>query len=87
MIFVDTSAWQMLYAKPEARTPQAQAWFEQNEALLVTTDYVVDELLTLLRGRGRGRRAVEAGCDLWNERYARIEYLTQADITAAWEVF
>lgn len=77
----------MLYAKPEARTPQSQAWFKQNEDVLVTTDYVVDELLTLLRSRGRARRAIEAGFDLWDERYARIEFLTQTDIAAAWDVF
>ena len=88
MIFADTSALFLIFAERKQRnTTRATAWFGSNRRRLVTTDYVVDELLTLLRSRREYRRAIIAGRELWSENFARIEYLTQADIAAAWEVF
>ena len=47
MIFVDTSAWFAAYVPSD---PQHRAVREEIEAAprLVTTDYVIDETLTLL---------------------------------------
>lgn len=87
MIFVDTSAWLATYVRWDTHSGLAQDWFVNNTQDLVTTDYVIDELLTLLRSRRAARRALQAGADLWGERYARIEYVTREDLVNSWETF
>lgn len=53
----------------------------------MTTDCVLDELLTLLKLRESHRVAVAAGERLWQRRVVRIEHITDEDIRRAWEVF
>ncbi len=48
MIFVDTGAWFAAFVPNDADHSAADAWLETNTDLLVTTDYVIDELLTLM---------------------------------------
>ena len=59
----------------------------RNRQPLVTTDYILDELLTLLKIRENYRVAVAAGEALWQQRVARIEHVTVEDIARTWEVF
>jgi predicted nucleic acid-binding protein len=54
---------------------------------LVTTDYVVDETLTLLRVRGHLQRALALGTLFWEGQVARLEYLQPADLQQAWNIF
>jgi predicted nucleic acid-binding protein len=54
---------------------------------LVTTDYVVDELLTLMVSRGQGVAAVAAGGDLWAGRTAELQLVTADDLETAWAIF
>ncbi len=52
MIFVDTEAW-FASAMPSDRDHEAAVlWLSQNILPLITTDYVIDETLTLLKARG-----------------------------------
>ena len=84
-VFVDTGAW---FASLVRRDPDHRAAaMRQNRALLVTTDYILDELLTLLKMRESYRVAVAAGEALWQQRAARIEHVTVEDVARAWEVF
>jgi predicted nucleic acid-binding protein len=52
VIFVDTGAWFARYVVEDADHAKATAWFAHAPDRLLTTDYVVDELLTLLKVRG-----------------------------------
>ena len=61
MIFVDTGAWFAAFVPNDPDHAAADAWLGQNDDLLVTTDYVVDELLTLMKCRGEFERAIGAG--------------------------
>ena len=54
MIFVDTGAWFAAFVPNDADHAMADAWLETNTDLLVTTDYVIDELLTLMKMRVEG---------------------------------
>ncbi len=54
MIFVDTSAWYASVVPSDPNHAAAAAWLKENRLPLLTTDYVVDEILTLLKMRGRG---------------------------------
>jgi predicted nucleic acid-binding protein len=87
MIFVDTGAWFALFVPFDPDHAAAVRWSAANVEPLVTTDYVVDETLTLLRVRGERRRALRAADELFQGQLARIELLTRDDILAAWQVF
>jgi predicted nucleic acid-binding protein len=60
MVFVDTSAWYAAWTPSEAAHRVARAGIVARTGRLVTTDYVIDELLTLMVSRGQGRTAVAA---------------------------
>ncbi|MEK7794400.1 MAG: PIN domain-containing protein [Candidatus Hydrogenedentota bacterium] len=87
MIFVDTSALGALFNPREAFHERAATWSRANRESLVTTDYVVDETLTLLRARRAGHRAIEAGTQLFSGELATIEFVTLDDFNRAWEIF
>lgn len=54
---------------------------------LFTTDYVVDETLTLLRARGYDQRAVALGTAFFDGSLAIVRYLDESDIHDGWETF
>lgn len=87
MIFVDTSAWFAVSVASDSDHASAAIWLAQNEEPLLTSDYVVDETLTLLRARGERTRAVRLGERLFAGNLAEIYLMTGEDIAAAWEVF
>jgi predicted nucleic acid-binding protein len=87
MIFVDTGAWFASFVPNDPDHRAADVWLSQNTTPLVTTDYVLDELLTLLKRRGEFQRAVRIGEQILCGRIARLELVTAADLETAWEVF
>src|SRR3989440_5449058 len=87
MIFVDTGAWFALLVPEDSDHLAAESWLERNAQPLVTTDYVIDELLTLLRMRGQSHRAVKAGQTLLGEEIARIAWVSPADVRQGWDYF
>ena len=87
MIFVDTGAWFAAAVPSDPDHLAASQWLTGNTEPLLTTDYVVDETLTLLRTRGERRRALLLGEAFFGARLAEVYRLTEADISSAWEVF
>jgi predicted nucleic acid-binding protein len=87
MIFVDTGAWFAAAVPSDSDHPAASRWLAVNAEPLLTTNYVVDETLTLLRARGERTRALLLGEGFFNGRLAEIYTLDEADIALAWEVF
>jgi predicted nucleic acid-binding protein len=61
MIFVDTGAWFASIVPSDSNYQNAVSWLTNNTDSLVTTDYVIDETLTLLRARGETKRAIILG--------------------------
>jgi predicted nucleic acid-binding protein len=49
MIFVDTGAWYASAVPDDDDHPAARNWLDGNTLPLLTTDYVIDETLTLPR--------------------------------------
>ena len=90
MIFVDTGAW-VAYISPDDQYHRSAAqWMRRNRQPLVTTDFVADEVLTLLKARGEPARAWQLGELLFGGNFsglARLHYLTEEDILASWQVF
>lgn len=54
---------------------------------LITTDYVVDELLTLLVSRSHRDIAVRIGEDFWTQTACDLEWAKEEDIWEAWRIF
>jgi len=87
MIFVDTGAWYAYSDKRDADHAKAVAWYDVNDEYLLTTDFVIDELLTLLRARDRRNTSIDLGVKMFAEELAQVVYLTQDQINRAWEVY
>jgi hypothetical protein len=87
MIFVDTSAWYAAIIPSDENHAAAVTWLNRNFELLLTTDYIVDETLTLLRARGEQKRALLMGDRFFKAGLADIYHLTESDVRETWEVF
>ncbi len=90
-VFIDTSGWANLFIATESYHEQAKEWFQhkrqQNQAM-VTTNYVVIELVALLNSPLRVPRPqlfkyVEA---VRNAPYINLIYIEPAIDSAAWEL-
>ncbi len=87
MKFADTGGWFALFVPEDINHTTALAWFARQRQPLFTTDYVVDETLTLLRSRGQADVALNLGQQFFSDSLATIYYLTEEDIRASWQVF
>jgi len=87
MIFVDTGAWYASLVPTDPDHAKAAQWVAANNAPLLTTDYVIDETLTLLRVRGERKRALLVGARFFRHELADIHKITVADLNLAWETF
>lgn len=86
-VFVDTGAWFAYFVRRDPDHAAATQWMQQNRQPLVTTDYVLDELLTLLKLRESHRVATAAGNLLWSEQVAQMVSVGPSDLAEAWRVF
>ena len=83
-VLVDTGAWFAFFV---ANDPDHQAVgeaFEQWKGRLLTTEYIFDELVTLLLYRTGHQNAVRAGEALRSGRVAEMVQVKAADIAQAW---
>lgn len=87
MIFVDTGIWFALLVPDDQDHQRVSGWFRTNREPLVTTDFVVDEVLTLLRARGQGGRALAAGTAFFDQTLARLYHVNEAAVLAGWDVY
>ena len=87
MIFVDTGGWFASIVPTDQDHEIARNWFLQNREPLFTTDYVVDETLTLFKSRGESSRALQIGEEFFGGELAEIYYLTEQDILQTWEIY
>jgi predicted nucleic acid-binding protein len=86
-VFVDTGAWFAYFVRRDADHAAAVQWMQANRQPLLTTDFVLDELLTLLKLRESYTVVVAAGDALLNQAVARVERVSEEDFLQAWEVF
>jgi uncharacterized protein len=85
--FVDTGAWVSLFVAADAAHAVARKWISTNRDRLITSDYVVDEVLTLIKARFRTETAIKAGRVLFSEEIASLIQLTEDDKDQAWKIF
>ena len=88
MVFVDTSAWFAFFLPVDPDHQHIHRWwFASSHERLVTSDYIVDETLTLLQARRELRRAREAGRLFFEADLARVHFISEAQIHRAWILF
>jgi uncharacterized protein len=87
MIFVDTGAWYAGTVPDDCNYQKAREWLDGNSQPLLTTDYVIDETLTLLKVRGHAPLALELGEALFAGELADIVLISDDDIHQAWRTF
>lgn len=66
---------------------EAKRFLTSVQERLVTSDYVVDETLTLFRSRGENQHALTFGLEVINGSFAQIIAITEQDFAEAWDVF
>lgn len=87
MIYVDTGVWFARYVRGDVDHPTAKNWFAQSSDRRVTTDYVVDELLTLLKSRGHADVAFRVGGNLLGGAICPLVHVQSCDLDRARAVF
>ena len=77
-VFVDTGGWFAYFVRRDPDHTAAVNWMRQNRQPLVTTDYVLDELFTLLKLRESHRVAAAAGtvrgANLERRRHRSVQF-------------
>ncbi len=87
MIFIDTSAWYAASSSRDTNHSAAREFFAALQEPFITTDFVVDETLTLFRVRGENRHALEFGAAVIDARFAEIVEVESEDFGRAWQMF
>jgi len=87
MIFVDTGAWFASVVAWDANHAAAAAWLSSNHERLVSTDYVLDETLTLLRARNDNDSALAFGYEFFQGDLADLIKIDDTDVSKAWDIF
>jgi uncharacterized protein len=63
-------------------------WAAANRSALLTTDYVLDETLTLMRARRQRDIALDFGRALFGPNPpALVRHLSRTEVASAWQVF
>ncbi|HUO10828.1 MAG TPA: PIN domain-containing protein [Phycisphaerae bacterium] len=86
-VFVDTGPWYASVVPTDPSHASVLAWLRQNKQPLITSDYVIDETLTLLRSRGEKARAVALGRRLLDLSDVTIHFLEEPLVRRAWTLF
>jgi uncharacterized protein len=86
-LFVDTSAWYALVDKNDPDHPAAFSFFRNNKIPLLTTNFIFDETVTLLRRRLGWTIAADFGRRLKESGFTTLLAVRPEDEEKAWELF
>lgn len=86
-IFVDTGAWYAVVDKKDPDHKQAETFLKTNETPLLTTNFIFDETVTLLRSRLGFDVAKNFGQNLKNSSLVGIVAVKDEDEERAWQIF
>ncbi|MFZ1426365.1 MAG: PIN domain-containing protein, partial [Geminicoccaceae bacterium] len=86
-IFVDSSAWYALLDRRDPEHARVAAVVQAHRDRLVTSDYILDEAVTLVRYRLGWPLAHRLGAGLRSGELARLARVLPADLDAAWKLF
>lgn len=78
-VFVDTSAWYAYFDRSDNDHPLTVEEINKTDFLLITTDFVIDETITLIATKLGTNLAYRIGNNLLNEHYARVIQVSLED--------
>ena len=86
-VFVDTGAWYALTDRKDPDHAAVTEAFREHRDRLLTSNYILDETLTLVRFRLGWRVAHRLGETLRTGGLARVERISPRDEESAWAIF
>ena len=86
-LFVDTGAWYALVDRKDPDHDAAALFFSNNKISLVTSNFIFDETVTLLRSRLGWGVASAFGKKLKDSVFVSLAAIKDADEEKAWEIF
>ena len=89
-VFVDTSGWVALFVENDQHHSKARRIYgEMKEARypLYTSDYIVDETITLVLKRGNHKQSVLAGNSILSSGIVSIVSVCPDYMDAAWDLY
>lgn len=86
-LFVDTGAWYALVDRNDPDHKEAVSFIKNNKIPPLTTNFVFDEAVTLLRSRIGWNVAKEFGQRLKDSRFVSLISVKDEDEEKAWEIF
>ena len=86
-IFVDTGAWYALVDKKDPDHSAAASFLKNNKIPLLTTNFIFNETVTLLRRRLGWVIAVHFGSHLKDSRLTTLVAVQRENEERAWELF
>ena len=86
-VFIDTSAFYALFNSDDPHHSAAVSFYQEEPFLLITTNYVFAELLSLLTKRQGKPTAVACGTQIRASQNLRIIHLNEGVVNRAWGIF
>ena len=90
MVFADSSALAALLLPGDVNHTKARQWIEQNpKEEIITTDYIIDELYTLILARTRNKNWTISAINNFRECnwISEIIFITRLDFLQAEQIF
>lgn len=86
-LFIDTSALYAYYDKSDSAHLKVAAFLDASEDIFYTSNFVLDELITLLRYRNFAIEQISSFIDaLWLEKFCALLYLSPDIQRKAWKM-
>ena len=86
-LFVDTGAWDAVVDRKDPDHSKAGYFMKNNKISLVTTNFIFDETITLLRSRLGWNTAKDFGQRLKDSSFVALIAVKDEDEKKAWEIF
>lgn len=86
-VFVDTGAWYALFDKQDNNHNRAKEFYKTNTSPLFTSNFVVDEALTLLKNRIGIDTAITVGKKFFSQEITILLHITSELEKSAWQIF
>ncbi len=86
-ILVDTGAWYAYMDKDDPDHQSVSVVLEKQFPFLLTSNFIIDETITLLRYRAGGYAAIKFGELVFSGKLTSLEQITKKDQQKAWQLF
>ena len=89
-VFVDTGGWVALFGENDENHKMAVSLFEdfkKLKTLLYTSDYVIDETLTVAMARANHAQSVRIGKALFESAIVKIVHIAPEHLQGSWDLY